>query len=75
MKQCKAGFYYCHQDKKCKRIPLGYHVGVRGYLEQDDDNKNGNGNGNGNGGGNGNGNGNGGGVSESNWRKDLGILR
>ena len=71
MKKCPPGEYYCHDMKKCKKIPTGYHVGARGYLEQDDDNgngkKNGNGNGtNGNGNGNGsNGGGNGGGVSES----------
>ena len=69
MKKCPPGEYYCHDMKKCKKIPSGYHVGARGYLEQDDDNgkKNGNGNGtNGNGHSNGNGsNGNGGGVSES----------
>ena len=71
MKKCPPGEYYCYDMKKCKKIPTGYHVGARGYLEQDDDNgngkKNGNGNGtNGNGHSNGNGsNGNGGGVSES----------
>ena len=61
MKKCPPGEYYCHDMKKCKKIPSGYHVGARGYLEQDDDNgkKNGNGNGNGSNGGNG------GGVSES----------
>ena len=71
MKKCPPGQYYCNQRKKCRNIPSGYHVGARGYLEQDDDNgkKNGNGNGtnghsNGNGNGS-NGNGNGGGVSES----------
>ena len=68
MKTCKQGYYYCYTDKKCKKIPLGYHIGSRGYLAKDDENdeeenKNGNGNG-GNGNGNGNG-GNGGGVSES----------
>ena len=64
MKKCRIGYYYCNTDKKCKKIPLGYHVGRGGYVEPDDDTKNGNGNGNGhsNGGsGNGNGgNGNGG---------------
>ena len=66
-KRCPAGQYYCFTDKKCKKIPMGYYVGRRGYLEHDKDNdtngkKNGNG-GNGNGGGNGgsNGGGNGGG--------------
>ena len=70
MKKCPPGEYYCHDMKKCKKIPSGYHVGARGYLAKDDDEngkKNGNGNGtNGNGNGNGsNGGGTGGGVSES----------
>ena len=70
-KRCPAGQYYCFTDKKCKKIPTGYHVGRRGYLENDKDDdtdgkKNGNGNGNG-GNGNGNGgNGNGGGNGGSN---------
>ena len=65
-KRCPAGQYYCFTDKKCKKIPMGYYVGRRGYLEHDKDNdtngkKNGNGNGgNGNGGGNGGSNGGGG---------------
>ena len=76
MKTCPPGEYYCHDMKKCKKIPSGYHVGARGYLAKDDDEngkKNGNGNGtngysNGNGNGNGsNGGGNGGGVSESTY--------
>ena len=76
MKKCPPGEYYCHDMKKCKKIPRGYHVGARGYLAKDDDEngkKNGNGNGNGtngysNGNGNGsNGGGNGGGVSESTY--------
>ena len=70
MKKCPPGEYYCHDMKKCKKIPSGYHVGARVDLEQDDDNgkKNGNGNGtNGNGHSNGNGSNGGGngGVSES----------
>ena len=76
MKKCKQGYYYCYKDKKCKRIPGGYRVGLGGYLrrereeERSEDSgesetkKNGNGNGNGNGG-NGNGGNGGGGVSES----------
>ena len=57
-KRCPAGQYYCFTDKKCKKIPMGYHIGRRGYLENDkDDDTNGKKNGNG---GNGNGNGNGG---------------
>ena len=71
--KCKAGYYYCYTDEKCKPIPKGFKmVGRAGYLRKenghsvdDDENKNGNGsNGNGNGNGS-NGNGNGGGVSES----------
>ena len=79
-KSCKKGYYYCNTDKKCKKIPRGYHVMPTGYLMRDsehqDENKeetngkkkNGNGNGsNGNGNGNGgsNGSSNGGGVSEA----------
>jgi len=76
-KRCPAGEYYCYTDKKCKKMPRGYHVGRGGYLEKDNDNdsedsngtKNGgsnggngsNGNGNGGNGGGGNGGGNGGG--------------
>ena len=57
-KKCPDGKYWCFQDKKCKKIPRGYHLGHRGYLEHDnDDGKNGNGNGNGSSNGNGNGNG------------------
>ena len=76
MKKCKQGYYYCYKDKKCKRIPGGYRVGLGGYLRREKEEeksedrgetetkKNGNGNGNGGNGGNGNG-GNGGGVSEA----------
>ena len=76
-KRCPAGEYYCFTDKKCKKMPRGYHVGRGGYLEKDNDkdsedsngSKNGgsnggngsNGNGNGGNGGGGNGGGNGGG--------------
>ena len=68
-KRCPEGEYWCHTDKKCKKIPSGYHIGARGYLVHDHgDKKNGNGNGNGNGSHNGNGgsNGNGGGHSGGN---------
>ncbi len=58
-KKCPDGKYWCFTDKKCKKIPRGYHIGYRGYLEHDDDSKK-NGNGNGSHNGNGNGNGNGG---------------
>ena len=80
MKKCKQGYYYCYKDKKCKRIPGGYRIGLGGYLrrekgeEKSEDSgetetkKNGNG-GNGNGGNgngeNGNGGNDGGSVSES----------
>ena len=62
IKRCPSGQYWCYTDKKCKKIPRGYHLGGKGMLEPDEDGddgkKNGsNGNGNGNGG---NGNGNGG---------------
>ena len=67
-KKCKTGYYYCYTDKKCKKIPMGYHVGARGLLAKDEESeetkKNGNDNGNGNGNGNG-GNGNGGGSNGS----------
>ena len=76
MKKCPAGQYYCFTDKKCKKIPMGYHVGGRGMLEKDTEESeakkngngngisNGNGNGNGNGANGGNGGGNGGGMGE-----------
>ena len=62
MKKCKSGYYYCFDEKKCKPMPVGYHVGRGGMLEKDESKKNGkNGNGsNGHSNGNGNGNGNGG---------------
>ena len=64
-KRCPQGQYYCHTDKKCKKIPRGYPVGRGGYVEPDEDGKkngsnNGNGNSNGNGGNGNGGNGNGG---------------
>ena len=62
--KCPAGEYWCYTDKKCKKIPSGYHIGARGYLVHDHkhngNGKNGNGNGNGSHNGNGSGNGNGG---------------
>tara|TARA_Y100000004_G_scaffold107720_1_gene120808 strand:- start:306 stop:860 length:555 start_codon:yes stop_codon:yes gene_type:complete len=68
MKKCKPGEYYCYTDKKCKKIPMGWHVARGGYIEKDDKDdeksetkKNGNGGSNGNS----NGNGNGGAVSEA----------
>ena len=70
MKKCKQGYYYCYKDKKCKKIPLGYRVGLGGWLrredetDNDDTKKNGNGNGS-HTNGNGNGGSNGGTVSDS----------
>ena len=63
MKKCPVGQYYCFTDKKCKKIPMGYHVGGRGMLEKDTeetnkDNENGE-----------SPEGNGGGVSEGTLRK------
>ena len=75
MKKCKQGYYYCHTDKKCKRIPTGYRVGLGGYLrketgeEQGENDNADNTNGNGNGNGNSNGGSNGGGVSEGTLHK------
>ena len=77
MKKCKQGYYYCYKDKKCKRIPLGYRVGLGGWLRKEKDeekdesteengnNKNGNGSGNGDS----NGGSNGRGVSEGTLHK------
>ena len=76
-KRCPAGQYYCFTDKKCKKIPKGWHVmPSTGYLMRDSEHqdeketegkkKNGNGaNGNGNGNGGSDGGSNGGGVSEA----------
>ena len=72
MKKCKQGYYYCYKDKKCKKIPTGYRVGLGGWLRREKDEekeeetkKNGNGaNGNGNGDGDSSGSTSGGGVSE-----------
>ena len=47
-KKCPPGKYYCFDDKKCKKIPRGYHIGARGYLARGD-NRSDSGNGNGNG--------------------------
>ena len=64
-KKCPPGKYWCFTDKKCKKIPMGYHVMGGGRLMKDEDHENGedgkkkgkkNGNGNG---GNGNGDSNG----------------
>ena len=34
-KTCRPGYYYCYTDKKCKKIPLGWHVGRGGVIEKD----------------------------------------
>ena len=64
-KRCPVGKYWCFTDKKCKKIPSGYHVGRGGYLEQDsetqEENGGSGGDGNGNGGNDNNGGRNGGG--------------
>ena len=36
-KSCPQGQYYCYTDKKCKKIPTGYHMGRGGYLAKDND--------------------------------------
>ena len=76
-KSCKKGYYYCYASKKCKKIPMGYVVGMGGWLrkereeekssdETEGKKKNGNGsNGNGNGNGGSDGGSDGGGVSEA----------
>ena len=75
MKKCKQGYYYCYKDKKCKKIPTGYRVGLGGWLrkekesEKSDSDSETNGdstetNGKTNGNGNGNGGDGGGAVSE-----------
>ena len=65
MSKCKAGYYYCYTDKKCKPISKGMRVTSRYFGNGKDPEEVGidkplEGNGNENG----NGNGNGGGVSE-----------
>ena len=70
MKKCKQGYYYCFTDKKCKKMPVGYHIGSRGMLEKDNEGEDSDGNKkNGNGNGNSNGGSNGGGVSEGTLHK------
>ena len=66
-KKCPDGKYWCFTDKKCKKIPAGYHVMGGGRLMKDEDHEDSeNGKKNGNGNGNGNSNDNGGGdVSEA----------
>jgi hypothetical protein len=67
-KRCPTGEYYCFDDKKCKKMPRGFHVGRGGYLEKDNDSEDSNGpkNGNSNGDNSSNGNGNGGNGSGGN---------
>ena len=66
-KTCKPGYYWCDTDKKCKKIPVGWHVGRGGMIEKDDEEtkkKNENGESS-----EGNGGENGGGVSEGTLHK------
>ena len=65
-KRCPPGQYYCFDMKKCKKIPRGYHVGGRGYLEPDEDTKNGQNGTSSNGNSNGSSSGNGGSGNGSN---------
>ena len=66
-KTCKSGYYWCYTDKKCKKIPLGWHVGRGGMIEKDDEKtKKNNENGESS---EGNGGENGGGVSEGTLHK------
>ena len=68
-KTCKPGYYWCYTDKKCKKIPVGWHVGRGGMLNKDNENGDEEVKNNGNGETNGNGSTeNGGGVSEG-WSK------
>ena len=60
-KKCPTGKYWCFTDKKCKKIPKGYHVMGSGRLMKDEDHEDGDENKNGGS----NGNGDGGGVSEN----------
>ena len=40
-KSCKKGYYYCNTDKKCKKIPKGWHVmPATGRLMRDSEHKN-----------------------------------
>ena len=60
MKKCPEGEYYCHDMKKCKPIPRGWHTTRLGWLVRDIDDENKKKNGNGkksNGSSNGHGNG------------------
>ena len=34
-KTCKAGYYYCYTDKKCKPIPKGFMVDPEGMLRKE----------------------------------------
>ena len=63
-KECGKGKYWCMTDKKCKKIPKGWHMMRSGLIMKDEEHeeegkKNGNGNGEGS-------ESNGGGVSEGN---------
>ena len=39
-KKCPPGQYYCFNDKKCKKIPIGYRVGYGGMLRPTNGKKN-----------------------------------
>jgi len=72
MKSCKKGYYYCFTDKKCKKIPKGWHLMNSGRIMRDEEHEenkkkteNGNNsNGNGNENGDSNGSSDGGGIAE-----------
>jgi hypothetical protein len=64
MKKCSPGKYYCLTDKKCKKIPNGWHVLRTGYLSRDNDNNQDDAQNNGNGQEGESSNGDGGSVSE-----------
>jgi len=72
MKSCKKGYYYCFTDKKCKKIPKGWHLMNSGRIMRDEEHEenkkkteNGNNsNGNGNENGDSNGRSDGGGIAE-----------
>ena len=42
-KRCGPGKYWCYTDKKCKKIPKGYHVMGSGRLMKDSEHDDSNG--------------------------------
>ena len=42
-KRCGPGKYWCYTDKKCKKIPTGYHVMGSGRLMKDSEHDDSNG--------------------------------